>query len=352
MTLYVLGAGSIGLLYASHMQKVSNKHRVVLLLRSKNKEKLIRIIENGRECFLARSMLKDANGKIYVSDIPSKIIGEESEQNIQSILLTTKAFQAVEAFKSIVPRIDPSLRTNLILMTNGCLGVSSAIQEALKMHRIETVNIVHATCTHGAGPIYDYHHDNNLDTNFNVMHTGIGRTFLEESSISDEISRIWSSCGLECSVLSPSEMYIMNWKKLAANCVINPLTALRKCPNGELFDDVLIKEEINQSELHYNNSNIAHKILKEVSTVALAHSRNHPNISQDNLDSLKFDELLAFVRRVVSDTALNKSSMLLDVLNNRETEIDYLNGYVVNVGVNSHIDVEANQYIISEIRKS
>lgn len=350
MTLYVLGAGSIGLLYASHMRRIPTKDRIVLLLRSKNKEKLIRLMENGRESFVARTMLKDSNGISHVLDIPSEIIGEKSNKNVQSILLTTKAFQAVDALKSILPRIDANVQTNLILMTNGCLGVSTAVQQALQEYKIKNVNIVHASCTHGARPIDNYHHDYGNHINFNVMHTGIGKTYLEPSSISDYLSRIWNSCGLQCSVLSPSEMYIMNWKKLAANCVINPLTALRKCANGKLIDD-LLKEEVHENVLHYNDSNIACRILKEVSTVALDHAQNHPNISQDDLDSLKFDELLIFVRGVVSDTALNKSSMLLDILNHRETEINYLNGYIANIGIDSNIDVEANQYIMSEIHK-
>ena len=350
MTLYVLGAGSIGLLYASHMRRISTKDRIVLLLRSKNKEKLIRLMENGRESFVARTMLKDSNGKSHVLDIPSEIIGEESNKNVQSILLTTKAFQAVDALKSILPRIDANVQTNLILMTNGCLGVSNVLQQTFHEYKIKNVNIVHASCTHGAGPIDNYHHDYDNHINFNVVHTGIGKTYLEPSSISDYLSRIWNSCGLQCSVLSPSEMYIMNWKKLAANCVINPLTALRKCSNGELIGD-LFKEEVHENVLHYNDSNIACRILKEVSTVALEQAQNHPNISKDELESLKFDELLKFVRGVISDTALNKSSMLLDIVNNRETEINYLNGYIANIGIDSNIDVEANQYIISEIHK-
>lgn len=146
----------------------------------------------------------------------------------------------------------------------------------------------------------------------------------------------------------------MNWKKLAANCVINPLTALRKCTNGELIED-LTKDEFYINDLQpvvsYKDSKIACGILKEVSNVALAQARNHPNITQDNLDSLKFERLRSFVLEVMCDTARNKSSMLLDVLNHRETEIDYLNGYIVNVGIDCNIDVKANQYISSEIRK-
>lgn len=354
MTLYVLGAGSIGLLYASHMRKLSNKYPIVLLLRNKNRDKLIRYREDVKEYFVARTMLKDKDENSHILDIPSEIIGENTDKNVRSILLTTKAFQAVAALQSILPRIDTSVPTNLILMTNGCLGVSTAIQQVLAKHKIQTVNIVHASCTHGAKPLDNYHYNLDVDANFNVIHTGVGKTFLEDSTISDELYEIWNSCGLHCSILSPTEMYIMNWKKLAANCVINPLTALRKCTNGELIED-LTKDEFHindlQSVVLYKDSKIACGILKEVSNVALAQARNHPNITQDNLDSLKFEHLRSFVMEVMCDTARNKSSMLLDVLNHRETEIDYLNGYIVNVGIDCNIDVKANQYISSEIRK-
>ena len=44
----------------------------------------------------------------------------------------------------------------------------------------------------------------------------------------------WNNAGLRVELLPNVEMDVMNWKKLAANCDINLLTALRGCANGGL----------------------------------------------------------------------------------------------------------------------
>jgi 2-dehydropantoate 2-reductase len=43
----------------------------------------------------------------------------------------------------------------------------------------------------------------------------------------------------------------------------------------------------------------------------------------------------------------NKSSMLVDIMKNRRTEIDYLNGYVVLRGHEANIPTPANEAMVS-----
>ena len=175
----------------------------------------------------------------------------------------------------------------------------------------------------------------------------------------------------------------MNWKKLAANCAINPLTALRKCRNGELLTSTSMGNEkedestvqgkggshqmpmpIPVNDLDYRDPAMFQQLIREVSEVALAEAGKHSYIigngnnsdpssssSSSAMDDLRYDRLLPFVESVARNTARNKSSMLQDVLSNRyPTEVMYLNGYIARLGCEVHdIDVRANHYITTEI---
>lgn len=92
------------------------------------------------------------------------------------------------------------------------------------------------------------------------------------------------------------------WRKLAVNCVINPLTALWNCPNGELRHHT---DEINA-------------ICEEVAAV----------IEREGYHT-SADDLRYYVEQVIDSTAENISSMLQDVRAMRHTEIDYITGYLL-----------------------
>lgn len=116
-----------------------------------------------------------------------------------------------------------------------------------------------------------------------------------------------------------NDMGSASWKKLAVNCVINPLTALYDCPNGGLRDHA---QEV---EL----------ICNEVAGVM--QREGHHSSPED---------LLYYVWQVVDMTAANISSMLQDVRAMRHTEIDYITGYLLKRARahGSHVPENARLY--------
>ena len=92
------------------------------------------------------------------------------------------------------------------------------------------------------------------------------------------------------------------WRKLAVNCVINPLTALWNCPNGELK----------------NHPQEVASLCAEVAAV----------VEREGLHT-SADDLRCYVEQVIESTAENISSMLQDVRALRHTEIDYITGYLL-----------------------
>ena len=108
------------------------------------------------------------------------------------------------------------------------------------------------------------------------------------------------------------------WMKLFANAVINPITALTREKNGIVLSPHLAPA--------------VELIVQECVAVA-------------EKEGESFDEpaVLEFVRTVAESTAANTSSMLRDVLRGRETEIDAINGYVLDRARKYGVEAPANE---------
>jgi 2-dehydropantoate 2-reductase len=198
--------------------------------------------------------------------------------------------------------------------------------------------LILATTTHGA---YREQSDGNDPHPLvkDVTHAGFGKTFIEDSYAGKKIGNLWNAIGLNCSTISSPQMQELLWKKLAANCVINPLTAIFQCTNGELL-------------LNPSFPSIQHRILQEIAIVAaqmLERNDNHPEMNATQAPSV--DILREFVDQVIQDTRANKSSMYQDILLNRRPEIDHLNGYIVKKGREVGLDCPMNQDICHSIMK-
>jgi len=114
------------------------------------------------------------------------------------------------------------------------------------------------------------------------------------------------------------------WQKLSVNAVINPLTALYRCRNGELLDAGEREQRM--------------KVLAEEADGLLR--RLYPDWPADTL---------ARSREVARQTAANTSSMLADVLAGRPTEIQFINGYLLRRAGQSGLTLSAHQALLTEL---
>ena len=335
-SLHILGSGSIGLLFASSIRRALPTYPVTVLLRSGrgHEDRITRkTCPSGVEYSGITAQVKypnDENSSFNV-DVPAEIISPDPTDNahetttsIQNLLVATKAPDAAAAVSSVLHRLEQNANANVIILSNGAMGVRDEIEELLQRERegvddqrsqFET-RITLASTTHGA---YRLDNEGKVQNDkrrpYSVVHAGIGSTFVESQSMAN----LFDEAGLRATYASPDEMNILLWKKLATNCAINPLTALHKCVNGELANMVVETRATMEG------------IIKEVSQIARKDAADH-GLSDDLIKELGYESLLSFASNVIRGTASNKSSMLQDVLAERETEINYLNGYVARIG--------------------
>lgn len=115
------------------------------------------------------------------------------------------------------------------------------------------------------------------------------------------------------------------WRKCIINSVINPLTAILQIRNGELLQSTHLFE-------------LMQKLFEEGRRVAAAAG------FQFSLD------ILQEIEDICRNTSMNRSSMLQDLMAERETEIDYINGYLVRRGESLNIPMPTHQLLIQLIR--
>ena len=158
--------------------------------------------------------------------------------------------------------------------------------------------------------------------------TGIGEVVLGpreggRSGRADRIGDLFAAAGLETTVTD--DMPRRLWEKLAVNAGINPVTALSRTENGAVLE-------------------------AEGNDLARAAARETARVARSSDVRLSNREALAALERVASETAANTSSMHQDVRAERRTEIDAINGYVVDRALEAGLEVPTNRLLTSVVR--
>jgi len=279
MTWTILGAGSLGCLWAARLSRAGLPVR--LLLRDRQRLNAYRalggvtLVENGRE-------------SLY--PIPAETAAQGGP--IQRLLLACKAYDAESAAASVAARLAPG--AELILLQNG-LGSQQAVSAHLPRARC-----LYASSTEGAF----------READFRVVFAGQGQTWLGDEQ--GGAAPGWLAELEQAGIPAQWSENILErlWRKLALNCAINPLTVLHQCRNGELASH---PEEVA-------------KLCDELGQ--LLHASGYPAAAQ---------ELQGDVERVIAATAANFSSMYQDVAQGRRSEIAYLLGHACREGNRLHL---------------
>jgi 2-dehydropantoate 2-reductase len=127
--------------------------------------------------------------------------------------------------------------------------------------------------------------------------------------------------GLEARLVADLEPEL--WRKLAVNCAINPLSALRRLSNGALLED------------------------PETLALMTAAAREVEDVARARGVGLQGAATMA--REVAARTAGNRSSMLQDLDRGARTEIDALCGAVVREGRRLGVPTPVNERLWREV---
>jgi 2-dehydropantoate 2-reductase len=144
-----------------------------------------------------------------------------------------------------------------------------------------------------------------------------------DRSIIQKVLSIFNATGIETKLKDDHKKMLL--KKLYINSIINPLTAIWNIPKGELLKT---KER----------RDLIHKLMNEILLVLSSEKINWDRAYAERL-----------MRLAIENTPNRSSSMHVDLLANRETEIDFINGALLKIARKNGIEMPVNKSIIEKI---
>lgn len=277
---HLLGAGNMGTLAASRLLRAG--HRVTAL------HPTAAVIERT----LRRPGQADENLTLPV----------DPDGPVQHLLLALKGPQTQTALANLLPRLAPD--ATLLCLQNG-MGTLDDVPLPT------TCRVLHAVTTDGAwrdGQVIHVVAENS---------TAVGGIERMPAAL-ESLPSSWPGWQWQPDIAAAQ------WRKLAINAVINPLTALYDCRNGELLDG-----GVRQAHLGW--------LAEEVDRVLPHWLPDWPGGTTASAET------------VAQQTAGNTSSMRADWQAGRETEIDFINGYLVRQARNHGIALPEHEAVLEKL---
>ena len=294
MKIAVVGIGAMGSLFSYFFHRAG----YVPCLLDSNKERVEALRRDG---LTVETPAGNHHVSLSTVTTEAKEIGQ-----VDLILIAVKAYDTEPAMEGALPLLGD--KTVVLTLQNGLYNIE-------RIARLTGKNrVLGGTTAHGATQLSHTH----------IRHAGSGETVIgilqgEQVLQVNEVSALLNQSGIETRITDDINGTI--WGKLLVNAAINPLTALTRITNGEILKcDELV--------------DVQRRVVDEVCAVA-----------RKKKVTIPFSDPVEKVKEVCLATASNQSSMLQDILNGKQTEIDYINGAVVAEGTACGVSAPYNQIL-------
>jgi 2-dehydropantoate 2-reductase len=245
------------------------------------------------------SISGDVNATFHVqADTEIRQIPEET-----LIFLTTKAYDSEKATRKVRRLLKKD--TVILVMQNG-LG-----NEEVVKHAVGSKAQVLRGITTMAAELFKH----------GKVRYWKGETTIEHSAAAKKVAQTMNASSLKTSLSKNIKHEI--WSKLVVNSVVNPLTAVFRVRNREIGAQSL--------------ATVRHQIVRECVQVGKAEGIAFPRDLEQEIDR----EILAYN---------NFSSMCQDMMKRKKTEIDFLNGKIVELGRKHGVSTPVNATLVDFIK--
>lgn len=285
--IFILGAGAIGSVLGGLLSK---KNEVTLI---GNKSHVDTVNSKG----LSVSGDVTASFRVH-ADTRIRQIPEET-----LIFLTTKAYDSERAIRKIRRLVKND--TVVLVLQNG-LGNEEIVKRAAGA-KIKVLRGITTMAAEFFKP--------------GEVKYWKGETTIENRAPAAKIAEMLNASLLKTTISKDIKRDI--WSKVVANSVVNPLSAIFRVKNHEIGAQSL--------------ASTRHQIIEECTQVGKAERIVFPKDLEHIIDR----EILAYV---------NYSSMCQDVLKRKKTEIDFLNGKIVELGRKHSVLTPVNEALVDFIK--
>ena len=299
MKIAVVGSGALGCLVTA-LLKNKTKEEVWLFDRSAERAKKI-----GADGIKVEGASGSFTAKVDAS-ADAKSIGP-----CGLVIFCVKSYSTEDACKESKDLVGDA--TNILTLQNG-IGNIQILNDYFGAEKI-----IGGITNHGATLLGPGH----------VRHAGKGDTIIGRADgrvpgAVREIASMLARAGLEAKVSKDIDSVI--WSKLIINAGINALTAITRLTNGMLIE------------------------LEEPRQLMRGAVQESVRVVKRKRIKLAYDDPIQKVESVCKATAANISSMLQDVLNNKRTEIDFINGAIVRQAKALGIPTPINEVLTNLVK--
>lgn len=316
MKTLIVGIGALGGIVAARLRAVG----VPVRLATRNAESAARLKASGLR-------VTGVGGSLTVEAPEVTALDEYSTRDtFDLIVLATKANDAIEVAPRLVELLGPG--GTLLPIQNG--GVPKMLADRLGGDRVlGGLSNLGATMT--APGVYEQR---------NAGHLLIGEVAGGESQRAERV-RQWLARGVEVRVTPNIRGAV--WSKLLLNCSVTTLGAIA----GRTMRDYIASEE---------GRELFDRTYDEALSVALSSGARPERMIVDpvppdwNGRSVPSEAHDAWLCQILNSYGDVKPSMLQDFERGRITEIEFINGYVVNLGRQFGVPTPANAAVVETVR--
>ncbi|KAK5658198.1 hypothetical protein OQA88_2171 [Cercophora sp. LCS_1] len=349
--IYILGVGNIGQ-FVAHSLRKHHLHLPIRLLF--HRESLIdewRAAKKQLTC--ETNGIVDRVGGFRYQRINQREDGSNEEppdfKQIHHLIIATKAHATLNAWHKIKHRLAP--KAHIVVIQNG-MGIIDQLAKA-DPEGDPWGPPSHTWNWWGGIANAGIHR---REAPFDIRLAGAGNLILGSPMVGGRpgsllqplqsylLRTLVDTPTLQAKSLEPGDFPIEQLRKVVVNATINPLTVIFDCKNGELFNTpktLLVRAVFNEA------AGVMWQLVKEWEA-------QRPDTKRRHAIDIPFDKwrelLWRYVRDIGRKTAENTSSMLQDVHNHKQTEIDYINGYLVREGHRLGIAMPLNLQIIQMVK--
>lgn len=282
----VMGAGAVGCYYGGMLARAG--HSVTLVGRPAHVQAM------QAHGLRLQTLTFDETVSVAASTDASALAGADV------VLFAVKSPSTETAGELMRPHLKPGAR--VVCLQN---GVDNAERLRRVLPGVAVVAAVVYVATEMAGPGHLRHH-------------GRGELVLEPSAQSTVLAQALAAAGVPTDVSDNVRGAL--WAKLILNCAYNALSALGRLPYGELVQRPGVLD-------------IMRDVVAECTAVAAADGVTLPA------------DVDAAVRRIAQTMPTQYSSTAQDLMRGKPSEIDHLNGYVVQRGTALGVPTPANRVL-------
>lgn len=291
MKIGIIGAGSLGLLYAFYLTKLQNQ----ITLYTNREEQAEDIRRNGL------TLIKND------TSLNISINADSSSEYKEDLLIVTVKQYHLDKIASTLKKHSPKM---ILFLQNG-MGHLDILSTLSKEHQL-----IIGVSEHGALKV----------NNHTVIHSGIGKTKIAFYQMGkkgiNKLNTLTSINEGDFSFETVDSWREMLIEKLMVNAAINPLTALLRVRNGALIENFYYKEMLIS-------------LFNEIIQV---------------LDVHNGEQMLQHVLHICEKTSENESSMYKDIQRGSKTEIDAILGFVVKRAKQKNMNIPLTLFLYNAIK--